>query len=309
MRTPRLARIPGRATRAPQGVKSGGLVRLAWLPIPLLTAAIIAEGAAGLHESHENEALRLVLSFAFYTLASLGTLFLIGRKFSVVRFAGAAAAGVRSGVVEPAGTTGCSVVDHGDANINVTIFNSGILLAGLCHLAGAILSPRPHRAMRARPLWLGVGCALGRPGRARVDHPIGFAGPLAGVLHPGQGGTTGRYCVLVSAIAAFVLAAVLLLADHRAARLPFTSWYSLALRLLAVGLFTTIQLSLWSVVNWLARTAQWLGGLYLLLAAIAALRESHQPLLPLQEKTAANRCRYAVAIAMDRPPPLCAWRF
>ena len=37
--------------------------------------------AAGLRETYENDALRLVLSFTFYTLVSLGTLFLIGRSF------------------------------------------------------------------------------------------------------------------------------------------------------------------------------------------------------------------------------------
>ena len=80
---------------------------------------------------------------------------------------------------------------------------------------------------------------------------------------------------------------------------PFTSWYSLALLLLAVGLFgIMIQLSLWSVVNWLSRTAQWLGGFYLLLAAVAALRESNQPLLPLGEKSRPALYRDAMAVVM-----------
>ena len=59
-----------------------------------------------------------------------------------------------------------------------------------------------------------------------------------------------------------------------------------------------IQLSLWSVVNWLSRTAQWLGGFYLLLAAIAALRESNQPLLPLGEKSRPALYRDAMAVVM-----------
>ena len=58
-----------------------GLERFAWLPVPLLLMAIIAARAAGLRESYENDTLRLGLSFTFYTLASLGTLFLIGRSF------------------------------------------------------------------------------------------------------------------------------------------------------------------------------------------------------------------------------------
>ena len=51
-------------------------------------------------------------------------------------------------------------------------------------------------------------------------------------------------------------------------------------------------------MNWLARTAQWLGGLYLLLAAVAALRESHLPLLPPQGKIAPALYRDAMAVAM-----------
>ena len=46
--------------------------RLAWLPIPLLLAAIIAARLAGLRDTYESHTLLLVLSFTFYTLVSLG---------------------------------------------------------------------------------------------------------------------------------------------------------------------------------------------------------------------------------------------
>jgi PAS domain S-box-containing protein len=281
----------------PQRQFRSALERVAWLPVPLLLAAILATRAAGLSESYENDSLRLVLSFTFYTLVSLGTLFLIGRSFLTSGSPGLLL--LECGVVlwSLAGTVG-DLVDHGDANINVTIFNTSILLAGLCHLAGAILSLRPQRSLRAKPLWLGAGCAfalaaLGLITWAALAHwlPVFFI--------PGQGGTTVRYCVLISATAMFVLSAVLLHAGQRAASHPFTSWYSLALLLLAVGLFgIMIQLSLWTVVNWLGRTAQWLGGFYLLLAAIAALSESNLPLLPLEDKSRPALFRNAMAVAM-----------
>ncbi len=275
--------LSGLAGVAPPKRRLQILKRFAWLPVPLLVAAILAARAAGLNESYQNEVLRLILSFTFYTLVSLGTLFLIGRSFLASGSPGMLL--LLCGVIlwSLAGTVG-DLVDGGDANINVTIFNTGILLAGLCHLAGAIASLQPQRSLRAKPLWLGGSCAFALVALGLVTWAA-LAHRLPVFFISGQGGTAVRYCVLISATAMFVLSAILLYVGQRAASIPFTSWYSLALLLLAVGLFgIMIQLSLWSVVNWLSRTAQWLGGFYLLLAAIAALRESNQPLLPLGEK-------------------------
>jgi PAS domain S-box-containing protein len=196
-----------------------------------------------------------------------------------------------------AGTVG-DVVAPSDANVNATIFNTGIFLAGLCHLAGAILTLRPQRYFRTPPLWLVVGIALALAALWFVTHAA-LANWLPVFFIPGQGGTLVRYCVLISAIVMFVLSSSLLLASQREARTPFTSWYALAMLLLAVGLFgIMIQLSFGSVVNWLGRTAQWLGGLYLLLAAVAALRESDLPLLPSVDRSSRRRYQYGVGVAI-----------
>ena len=279
-----------------QSQTPGNWGRLAWLTIPLLLAAILAARMAGLRDSYESHTLLLVLSFTFYTLVSLGTLYLIGRSFLALGSPGLLL--LECGVVlwSMAGTVG-DFVSHGDANINVTIFNIGILLAGLCHLAGALLALSPQRVLRAKPVWLGVGCAFAL-GALWLVSQAALSGWLPVFFIPGHGGTLVRYFVLVSAIAMFVLSAGVLRANQRAARLPFTSWYILALLLLAVGLFgVMIQLSLGSVVNWLSRSAQWLGGLYLLFAAIASLRESQLPLLPPEEKSHPAYYRDAVAVA------------
>ncbi len=252
---------------------------------------------AGLHAPHESHTLLLILSFTFYTLVSLGTLYLIGRSFLALGAPGLLL--LECGVVlwSLAGTVG-DFVSHGDANINVTIFNIGILLAGLCHLAGAVLTLRPQRGLRAKAVWLGAGCAFTLVALWLVSWAA-LSGWLPIFFIPGHGGTLVRYAVLISAITMFVLSAGVLHANQRAARLPFTSWYALALLLLAVGLFgIMIQLSLGSVVNWLSRSAQWLGGLYLLFAAIASLRESQLPLLPLAEKSHPAYYRDAVAMAV-----------
>jgi signal transduction histidine kinase/ActR/RegA family two-component response regulator len=281
----------------PQGVRPRRFARLAWLPIPLLVVGIIAGRMAGLQESYKSEILTLVLSFTFYTLVSLGTLFLIGRSFLALGTPGLLL--LECGVLlwSLAGTVG-DAVSHGDANVNVTIFNTAILLAGLCHLAGAIFSLRPQRALRSPPLWLGASCALVL-GALWLIAQAALANWLPVFFIPGQGGTLVRYFVLISAITMFVLSAGLLNANQRAARLPFTSWYAPALLLLAVGLFgVMIQLSLGSVVNWLGRTAQWLGGVYLLFAALASLRESQLPLLPTEKKSHPAYYRDIVAVAV-----------
>ncbi len=59
-----------------------------------------------------------------------------------------------------------------------------------------------------------------------------------------------------------------------------------------------IQSSLGSVVNWLSRTAQWLGGFYLLLAAFAALRVSGLALLLPKEQPSSMLYHYAVTVVM-----------
>ena len=273
------------------------VLHLAWLPIPVLLAAILLFRAAGLGGSYEPHTLRLVLSFTFYTLVSLGTLFLIGRSFLASGRPGLLL--LECGVVlwSLAGTV-ADAVDHGDANINVTIFNTSIFLAALCHLTGAALALRPQRPLRAKPLWLAAGCALALGALALVTRAA-LGGRMPVFFVPGQGGTPMRYFVLISAIAMFVLSAALLRAGQRAARPPFASWYALALLLMAVGLFgIMIQLSLGSVVNWLARSAEWLSGVYLLMAALAALRESRLPLLPSAETSRRESYRYAMAVVL-----------
>jgi len=273
------------------------VLHLAWLPIPVLLAAILVFRAAGLGGSYEPHTLRLVLSFTFYTLVSLGTLFLIGRSFLASGRPGLLL--LECGVVlwSLAGTV-ADAVDHGDANINVTIFNTSIFLAALCHLTGAALALRPQRPLRAKPLWLAAGCALALGALALVTRAA-LGGRMPVFFVPGQGGTPMRYFVLISAIAMFVLSAALLRAGQRAARPPFASWYALALLLMAVGLFgIMIQLSLGSVVNWLARSAEWLSGVYLLMAALAALRESRLPLLPSAETSRRESYRYAMAVVL-----------
>ncbi len=246
--------------------------RLAGAFVLALLAAIVSCRLAGLNDVYHHDALRLVLSSTFYTLVALGTLLLVARSFLASGAAGLLL--LECGVVlwSLSGTVG-DFVFHGDANADITIFNLGILLAAICHLAGAVLMTRPHHPLRARAWWLTLAIAIVLVVLALLTWAT-LTGRLPVFFVQGQGGTPVRYGVLAAAIAMFLGSAVLLRAGGRG-RLKFVSWYALALLAMSVGLFgIMIQTTLGGIVNWLSRAAQWLGGVYLLAAAITSVRET-----------------------------------
>jgi PAS domain S-box-containing protein len=252
---------------------TGRLTRLAWLPVPLLLVAIVACRLAGLRQDYPYDNLRLALSFIFYTAVSFTTLVLIGRSFLKSGKPGLLL--LECGVVlwSLSGTVG-DALSHGDRNINATIFDLTILLAGICHLVGAALSRGPQRELRWRGLWLVAGFAFALIALAAITWAA-LAGRTPIFFIQDQGGTPVRTAVLIPAIAVFLVSAILLRVARRGTVTRFVQWYCFALLLLAVGLFgITIQTSIGCIVNWLARSAQWLGGVYLLVAAMASVRDT-----------------------------------
>ncbi len=219
---------------------------------------------------YQHAVLRLVLSSAFYTLVAVGTLVLVARSFLSTGAAGLLF--LEAGVVlwSLAGTVG-DLVFRGDANVDITIFNVGILLAALCHLCGAVLTTKPLHPLGSRPQWLALTITLALGALGLVTWAA-LTGRLPIFFIQGEGGTPVRYGVLIAAIAMFLLSALRLRAGGRAG-MRFVAWYSLALLAMSVGLFgIMIQTSLGGIVNWLSRAAQWLGGVYLLAAAISSVR-------------------------------------
>jgi PAS domain S-box-containing protein len=277
---------------------SPGAVRLAWLPAPALLGAIVVARVAAPTAAWESRELMLVLGFLFTTVVALGTLYVVARRFLASGSLGLLLVEAAVLLWSLSSTVG-DLVSHGDANANVTIFNTGILFSGMCHLAGAILTLRPPaRPLRARIRWLIVTSALallalGWVSRAAVQ------GSLPLFFVPGVGGTLVRHGVLGTAIAAFALSAAMLSGSPRTAHLPFVAWYAPALVLLAVGLFgVMLQTALGTAVNWLGRAAQWTGGVYLLLGAVAALRESGRSLFPAPDVARPPLYREGVAVVV-----------
>ncbi|HVP11550.1 MAG TPA: PAS domain S-box protein, partial [Phycisphaerae bacterium] len=240
----------------------------------LVLRAMDWQGAA-----YESPRLLIALNFVFSLLASLLVAYLIGRSFlargtpgllmlgcGVMIWGAAALVGIAAGIgrSSPAGP---------DINVAVTIHNTGVWLSALCHLTGAVISLRPGRALRAPGVWLAAAYtgALAAVGLVTLS---AHSGLLPVFFIQGQGGTSVRYFTLGSAVAMFVLTAVLLGSGRRPLS-AFRYWYALALALLAAGLFgIMIETVHAGLLSWTGRAAQFLSGAYMLVAAMASVRET-----------------------------------
>jgi PAS domain S-box-containing protein len=150
-------------------------------------------------------------------------------------------------------------------NAFITMQNSAVLLAGMLYFAGAVSMPLEQPTPKRGPfLFLTNGaialCILGLTvGLAQDWTPVFFV--------QNQGPTVLRQIVLGTATLLFLLSGLLFLKRAMDSRNRFLSWYAMALLLIAVGLGCVfLQKDFWSPVGWVGRTAQYLAGLYFLVA-------------------------------------------
>ena len=252
----------------------GRLLRLAWLPIPILLLAMAALWVADVRTAYESPHLLIALDFLTRTLACLLIVYLAGRSFLARGESWLLLLGCGVMTWGATGFVATSTLAVKDANLGVTISNLGIWVAALCHLMGAISSLRLHRTIRPAGPWLGIGylLALGIVGLITI---LTLADRLPVFFVEGQGGMPVRHIVLGTALAMFAMTAVLLWDRNRVSPSPFAYWYALALLLIAAGVLgMMLQSSRNSLLNWTCRTTQYLGGIYMFIAAVAAARQT-----------------------------------
>jgi PAS domain S-box-containing protein len=262
----------GALSVAPDGKNRPGLSRLAWLPVPLLFGAMILLWALNLPGSHESVFLVITLNLVCSLAASAVVAFLVGRGFLVRGSPGLLLLGCGAVAWGPA-ALGSVIGDH-DPNVMVTIHNGCAWLSAFCHLTGVLLSARSKRTLSPTLLWLPIGYTL-TASLVTLIALATFAGRLPVFFVQGQGGTPLRQLVLTSSIIMFALTALLLEKNRRERGGGFNHWYALALSLVSVGLLAVVlQSSAGSAISWTGRAAQFVGGAYMLIAAIASVRES-----------------------------------
>jgi signal transduction histidine kinase len=241
----------------------------------------------------------MVLNFIFTTLASAFAAYMVGRSFLARGDVGLLLLG--SGVVTwaVAGPV-ANLTSHGNPNLDITIHNLNVWFSAAFQFSSVLLLLQPWRAMRGRDLWLAAGYAMALcvPLTVELAATHNITPPF---FVQGAGGTALRQGVLVTAIAMFLGTALLLTAQRGRASSSFAVWYAIALVAVAVGLFGFLLESVaFSLVSWLGLAAQFVGGVYMLIAAIASARETGAWQLPIEEALRLSEARLAVAASDAR---------
>lgn len=124
--------------------------RLAWLPIPLLIAAILVLKALDWQTAHESEILMMLCNFVFSTLASLLVVVLFGRSFLARGMPGMLWFGCGVLLWGAAGTVAPALLAHG-INVIISVHNILVCLSAFCQLAGLSRRVCADRALAALP--------------------------------------------------------------------------------------------------------------------------------------------------------------
>jgi PAS domain S-box-containing protein len=257
--------------------------KLAWLAWALLAALLLA--MIGLRITNppiffESNLLVLVLNFLFSTLVSLYIAYLIGRIFLARGSLGLLLLGC--GIVSwgAAGVV-ANVASQGNPNLDVTIHNLGVLLSAFFHLAGATFLLGSNPAVRVPAAWVGAAY-VGAVGAVGLVALLALHGYAPAFFVPGEGGSLLRQTVVGSSIGMFLLTALLMGSQRQS--FAFTYWYRLALIAIAVGLLgLLLQSTIGGLLSWVGRAALYVGGIYMLVAALASAREAKIWGVPLEE--------------------------
>lgn len=189
-------------------------------------------------------------------------------------------------------------IHYGNHNVGVTVYNTGMLLSGLCHALGAALigTTTDHLSnRRVRLLMKGAfAVVLTLVGLTTF---LSLQGEMPLFFIQGEGPTLIRQAVLGSAVAVFALAGLIhLIRSYQTPRL-FSRLYGAGLAIIATGLLGVLPINqVGSPLNWVGRVAQYVGGIYFLVAAVAEYRESGRWQLSLHEALRKSEERFQLAV-------------
>ncbi|HWI41840.1 MAG TPA: PAS domain S-box protein, partial [Verrucomicrobiae bacterium] len=248
-----------------------------WIPVPLLVAAMTLLYFIDFPLEYQAPWLLVGMNFLTGTVVSLFVAFLTTRTFLSRHNPGLLLLGCGVLFWGAAGFTGglAAIVKGGpsssDPNITVTIANCCYLLSAVCHLIGVSFPAR----LRVKGTWWVVAAFAAVIATVSAVTMATLAGAMPTFFVQGRGGTAVRQASLVLTALLYGGSAFLLWRANRRSRSSFAWWYNLALVLLAAAMLGLLPLTvIGGVMNWTVRLVNAMGGVYMLAAAVASVRES-----------------------------------
>ncbi len=250
-----------------------------WPVLPALVFAIAISGVwvGDFRQAYEMPGLLMGLNLIFSVLVSLALAAVTGLGFlrsgaPALLFLGAGSiiwglAGFVAGIVSHSHGVG----GQQDTNLLITIHNVCVWISALCHLIGLSFIVRRRQPSWVLRVWLCSSYALAL-GIVGLVTQAAISGLFPIFLVPGLGGTVERQVLLGAAIVTFGLTGAILLTRRHVQRASFPYWYGVSLLLLAIGLFgVMLERTPGDVMSWTGRMSQFLGGAYMLVAALKSL--------------------------------------
>jgi signal transduction histidine kinase len=268
-----------------------------------MLVAIIGLWLADIRASYESPALLIVLSLLFATAPGLVIATLFARLFMSAGALGLLMLGCGAlawslwGLSPFVAMMTPGLGSH--ANEIVTLRDATVMVASLCYLAGAVLIQRPPASLQRRsaPLIIAYASILGM---WTVIVFLALRGWTPVFFIEGAGASLERQFVLATTIFALGVAILLVRPHIRESRSNFLNWFVLALQLLAVGCIgLTLLTTFGGVLGWVIRATLFLGGAYMLIAALTAFREAGEAFPVPAQRTVQAWEAYAVAIAFS----------
>ncbi len=163
------------------------------------------------------------------------------------------------------------------ANLNVTIYNMGALVAAIFHFVAALMllaGISPEAGSKRKESW----AVLSYVGLTVFTALLTMAS-MRGMIPPffiqGVGATVLRQEVLGSADVLFAFSFLIFMGTYLRNSEAFLYWYASALALTSISLTGFfIESAIGSPIGWASRFSQYLGGIYFLIAVISAIRGS-----------------------------------
>lgn len=162
-----------------------------------------------------------------------------------------------------------------DTNTTVTIYNLFVLMSAILYFSGAAGWSRQKDIVKFPGLWITVSFSVTISLIALI---IIFStrGITPAFFIEDTGGTRLRYYILGVSIILLLATAIMLSISSKDLNLNSFYWYSIALGLISIGILgVMIMERAGDILNWTGRSAQFLGGAYMTIAAFTLAKETH----------------------------------